>query len=282
LQRLKKDRETNEEQLKKQLEDQMETSKVKDQLRSLQEALSSMKGQKETLEDVVSSLERELDLERKERMKDRRTVREAQSRLDSESVVAQEKNAQWQAIAESRAEELATARVTLTQKNLVLAEEQARHFEREFLRLKKATELDVSRQQDEMRKNIALQTHISLLEREKARFQAELRQTRSSDLEPPQLRQDVERLYKEKATVDVTLKEMRQELEGRREQQKDLEEEVQRLKKTTERKINYIEKTGDRRDALLDTVPSRDVRLSGLKQRIALVKDQLETKFQGV
>ena len=63
------------------------------------------------MEDVVASLERELDLERKERTKDRRAVREAQARLETEASVAIEKHSQWQAIAESRAEEVSVARV---------------------------------------------------------------------------------------------------------------------------------------------------------------------------
>ena len=113
-QKARKDRESELADLRSRITDEAEVARLTEQIRVLQDANLSAKSQKSTLEEVISSLERELDLERKERTKDRRSVRDAQARLESETHFAIEKNTQWQTIAESRAEEVATARVIFT------------------------------------------------------------------------------------------------------------------------------------------------------------------------
>ena len=112
IQRLKRSKDAEISEIRSKMIDENVIFELKEQLRISKDALSVATAHKSTLEGVISSLERELDLERKERVKDRRVVRDVQARIDTETSVVNEKNAQWQVIAESRAEEVAVTRVS--------------------------------------------------------------------------------------------------------------------------------------------------------------------------
>ena len=238
--RMRKEREAEVAEIRARIAEEGESARLKQQLKNLQEAYSLAKSQKETFEEVTSGLERELDLERKERAKDKRALREAQNRAENDSA---DRGMHWQSIAESRAEELVQVRRTATQ-----AEEQVRALERELQRYKKTSELEDRKRHDDSRQLSSLQSQLASIEREKARLQAELRQIRPPDLDPLVTRRGAQRFISPTHSFDL--------------------------------KRQSFDMSSDRKEVSLDTVPSRDVRLmAGLKQRIAQVKDQLDAKF---
>ena len=250
VQRLRRDKEAEITEIRAKMVDESTLFQLKDQVRSLQDSLAAANSHKSTFEEVINSLERELDLERKERAKGKRLVRDTQARIETETSVALEKNTQWQTIAESRAEEVASARVSTMQRNLVQAEEQGRQLERELTRTRKALELERSQGQEEGRRNAALMAQLATLEREKARLTAEVRTTKGqqSEAEVRQLRVEIETLRRE------ALQDTRRDL--------------------------HISPPARPPVHSPDSIPSRDARPQvGLKQRLARVKDQLETQF---
>ena len=173
-----------------------------------------------------------------------------------------EKNSQWQTIAESRADEVNTARVRIRQRNLVQAEEQGRQLERELARTRKALEIEKERGQEEAKRNAALMAQIAALEREKARLTAEARTSKVQQSEPDvnQLKVEIQTLRRDKMVSDQALRDLRVDLETRLS--------PQALKVTSIPMLSP------------DSIPSRDPRpMAGLKQRLARVKDQLETQF---
>lgn len=239
--KMRREREREVEEIKARIAEEGESARLKQQLKNLQEAYSLAKSQKETFEEVTSGLERELDLERKERAKDKRTLRDLQTRAESD---ASERNVHWQSIAESRAEELVQVRRTLVQ-----TEEQVRALEREMQRYKKTSELEDRKRHEDSRLLLSLQGQLTAIEREKAHLQAELRQIRPPDLDPLVTRRGAQRF-------------------------------IQSPTHSFDLKRQSFDMSSDRKEISLDTVPSRDVRLmAGLKQRIAQVKDQLDAKF---
>lgn len=250
VQRLRRDKEAEITEIRAKMVDESTLFQLKDQVRSLQDSLAAANSHKSTFEEVINSLERELDLERKERAKSKRLVRDTQARIETETSVALEKNTQWQTIAESRAEEVASARVSTMQRNLVQAEEQGRQLERELTRTRKALELERNQGQEEGRRNAALMAQLATLEREKARLTAEVRTTKGqqSEAEVRQLRVEIETLRRE------ALQDTRRDL--------------------------HISPPARPPVHSPDSIPSRDARPQvGLKQRLARVKDQLETQF---
>ena len=239
--KMRRERESEVEEIKARIAEEGECNRLKQQLKSLQEAFNIAKSQKETFEEVTEGLERELDLERKERAKDKRTLREVQSRLESD---ATERGMHWQSIAESRAEELIQVKRSLTQ-----AEDQIHSLERELLRIRKTSELEDRKRHEESRQLLNLQSQLTAIEREKARLQAELRQLRVPDIDPLVTRRGAQRF-------------------------------IQSPLHSFDMKRQSFDMSTDRREISLDTVPSKDIRLmAGLKQRIAQVKDQLDAKF---
>lgn len=262
VQRLRRDKEVEITEIRAKMVDESTLFQLKDQIRTLQDSLTAANSQKSTLEGVISSLERELDLERKERSKDKRLVRDTQARIESETSMTLEKNSQWQTIAESRAEEVNTARVRNRQRNLVQAEEQGRQLERELARTRKALEIEKERGQEEAKRNAALMAQIAALEREKARLIAEARTSKGSQSEPEvnQLKVEIQTLRRDKMVSDQALRDLRVDLETRLSPQAPKPSSIPMLSP--------------------DSIPSRDPRpMAGLKQRLARVKDQLETQF---
>ena len=163
------------------------------------------------------------------------------------------------------------------------AEEQARHFEREFVRMKKALELETVKFTEESRKNTALMTQIATVEREKARLMAEVRMAKVAGGSDGEIR-------REKSSVDLQIRD-RREIDTQRDADlayrdriaqsipRPLESDL--LSPSFQGKKQSMDRFPVKKETGLDTVPSRDSRLMiGLKQRIALVKDQLENEFQ--
>lgn len=155
-----------------------------------------------------------------------------------------------------------------------------RYLERDLARTNKTGELERGRQQEDSKKVAALEAQVKSLEREKARLTAELRHSKLTvfDVESQQLRQEVETLRREKAESDLALRELRLELERRRDLQKPDYHAASHssfdLKRTS---LNSMQ-----REVSLDNIPSKDTRyMAGLKHRLAVVKDELETKFHG-
>lgn len=144
------------------------------------------------------------------------------------------------------------------------AEEQARHFERELAKVKKILELEKEKTLEVEKENAALMAQLAGAEREKARLHAEVRTIKGvqSDREVEQLHREVTALRREKGALEQTVQDIRLGLELRR----DLPPPSPPV----------------RTPSMLspDSIPSRDG-MAGLKQRLARVKDQLETKFIG-